>query len=955
LGLGGSVVFLFAGVIAVSSHSTVTDAPNWTRALSDLIVAPAHAERDDRRSRRKGSGDDRQADAAVKRAQQSVQQAEAAGKRLQEAAAAQKRIQQMQETAAAAQKRMQQLQETVAAQKRIQDLQRVEASQKQIQQIQRPDVSPRRLQQLEASRQQHRHQPAASPPPSNVQPVTPRQTVADRHRVALEETMAKLRGHRNAPRQETFRPETPRQTASSRHQAVIDQMTAKLRGRQQAPRQHADVERPSAGHRHQAVLTQVMAKLRGHSQASRNAPRYDDRSSRDGFGGHGRQPALQSVMDRLRARHSDRSNDRFDRGRSGQGHHESRQHAIYSHILTKFSRHGRKSREEPKVAAVAPAPPAPTPPPATPPPATKQQTAASSPPSTPQAASPPPSTPPQPQQKKKPKSTGSELLPGAPDLTTVATTIGSRLPEVASRGDGKATSESDRTMSRLGGPEQPSSDERSSGDERRAGRSRTQKKDDDADGDGSPPVKSTGRDLGRRVAGSLLPPPGSFRPNEVLAVNLSAAGLARALQRNFKVLEKVEYPALGFNLTRLATPDTQNAIIGRSTLHEELPADGFGLNHIYAAGRVTATVPSGTVLPNSPDGGAGKAPAAPSNPSPSPGGNWDRRAGTCAQDRCFGVSVINWQPQLAACAKGIKIGIIDTGVDKNHPAFAGVHFKHEDFVPSNSKKPSNHHGTGVFSLLAGNPRSSTPGLVPDATFLFGDAFFADRNGNAMSDTITMLKALNWLKGAGVDIANLSFAGPPDELVHDAIRELAKTGTVILAAAGNEGQDAPPSYPAAYKEVIAVTAIDRNLAPYAYANRGSHIDVAAPGVDVWTALPNRREGLQTGTSFAVPFVTSVVALSYRPEERTAHTDPLAPKRQALAQLQKNIKVIGGRGQAPIFGAGLVQAPSHCDPRGPAIIAKADRWNGTVQAAPPANAPNVQAGSWTSTVHPVASRK
>jgi subtilase family protein len=549
-------------------------------------------------------------------------------------------------------------------------------------------------------------------------------------------------------------------------------------------------------------------------------------------------------------------------------------------------------------------------------------------------------------------------------LAKVVATVGSRLPEVASNtgtnASAKSTSESDRTMSRLGGPEQPSSEERSSGDERRVGRSRAQKKDDDSDGDGGSPAKSTVRELGRRVAGSLLPPPGTFRQNEVLAVNLSAPGLARALQRNFKVLEKVEYPALGFNLTRLATPDTQNAIIGRSTLHEELPADGFGLNHIYATGRTGATVPSGTVpsgtVPSGPDAGGGaKAAAVPSNPSP--GVNLDRRAGACAPDRCFGISVINWQPQLAACARGIKIGIIDTGVDKNHPAFAGIHFKHEDFVPSNSKKPSNHHGTGVFSLLAGNPRSSTPGLVPDATFLFGDAFFADRNGNAMSDTITMLKALNWLKGAGVDIANLSFAGPPDELVHDAIKELAKTGTVILAAAGNEGQDAPPSYPAAYKEVIAVTAVDRNLAPYAYANRGSHIDVAAPGVDVWTALPNRREGLQTGTSFAVPFVTSVVALSYRPEERTAHTDPLAPKRQALAQLQKNIKVIGGRGQAPIFGAGLVQAPSHCDPRWPAIVAKADRWNGTVQAAPPANAPNpVQAGSsWTSTVHPVASRK
>jgi subtilisin family serine protease len=531
-------------------------------------------------------------------------------------------------------------------------------------------------------------------------------------------------------------------------------------------------------------------------------------------------------------------------------------------------------------------------------------------------------------------------------LANVATTVGSRLPEIISNASSRGASESDRTMSRLGGPEQPASDEKSSGDERTTAKPKAQRKDDDPDDDGGSATKPAGRNLGRRVAGSLLPPPGTFKPNEVLAVDLDAAKLARALKRNFKVIEKIEYPALGFNLTRLATPDTQNAIIGRTTLHEELPSDGFGLNHIYAAGRVTTAVPSGTD-----PGGGGKAPPVPSIPSP--GFNGDRRAGACAPDRCFGLSVINWQPQLAACARGVKIGIIDTGVDKSHPAFAGVHFQHETFIPRNAKKPPNHHGTGVFSLLAGNPRSSTPGLVPEATFLVGDAFFADPNGNAMSDTVTMLKALNWLKAAGVDVANLSFAGPRDELVEDAINKLAKTGTVILAAAGNEGQDAPPSYPAAYKEVIAVTAVDRNLSPYAYANRGSHIDVAAPGVDVWTALPNRREGRQTGTSFAVPFVTSVVALSYRREARSAHADPLAPKRQALAQLQRDIKTIGGRGQSSIFGAGIVQAPSHCDPHGPAIVAKTDGWNGVVQTAPPANPPtNLQAGSWTSTVLPVA---
>jgi len=516
------------------------------------------------------------------------------------------------------------------------------------------------------------------------------------------------------------------------------------------------------------------------------------------------------------------------------------------------------------------------------------------------------------------------------------------LPDVVSNVSNAATktasNSDDNTMSRLGGPRPASEDKESA-------KSKSATKDDSADDDSSA-SKQPSKSLGRRVVGELLPPPDTFKPNEVLAINLNAAGVARALQRKFKVLERIDYPSLGLTLTRLETPNVQNALIGRSALQEEMPAEGFGLNHIYTADRMRpAAAPSGT------DGGTGtlKSAAVPAPAAPST--NVGRPGSGCAADRCFGVGIINWQPKLAACAKGVRIGVIDTGVDKSHPAFAGVRFTHKDFVSPNTKKPSNQHGTGIFSLLAGNPRSSTPGLVPDAAFLVGDAFFTDRNGNAMSDTVTMLKAINWLMESGVDIANLSFAGPADELVHDSIRKLARKGTVILAAAGNEGQDAPPSYPAAYEEVIAVTAVDRNLAAYPYANRGNHIDVAAPGVEVWTAMPNRHEGPQTGTSFAVPFVTSVIALNYPTAEMRTDGNPLAPKRRALALLQKNIKAIGDRGRNPVFGAGLVQAPSHCDPRVPEAVASAG------PRLQPAPAPSLLplAGSWESTVHPVANRK
>lgn len=891
LGLCGSAAFLTSGLIAVSSHSNAGGWQNWIRNVGELVVAPAEA-RSDRRNNR-GRRDDRSPEAALKQTQQQTQQVDAARRNLQEAEAAQRRIQQLQETVAAQQRRLEQLQQMEAAQRKQTPIQ------------QPTDLAQRRQRHQDPNRPQGA-QPATPQPSPGTQAPSPKLTGADRHRAALEETMAKLKGRHHAPTQERTRQEPPGHRAVSQHQAVLENAMAKLRGRQHSPRQDADRssrDKSSAGRHHQAVLDQVTSRLR--RSASRHddrSDRRDDRSSRTAFGDDRGHAAQRHARDRSQGDHDRGGRDRDRDDWSRDGRNGSRHHAVYSQIRERLSLHRRQRRERDEPAPAA----APTPPPAV----------AAAPPAPPKTTT------------TAPKSTSSGLLPTAPNVRDVAPTIVSKLPEVATKTASADTSTSDNGMSRLGGPKQAA-------DDKESGRGKTAKKDSDDAGDDAGNAKTGMREIGRRVTGALLPPPEMFRPNEVLAINLPAAGLARALERNFSVLEQVDYPALGFKVTRLATPDNQNALIGRGALHEALPNEGFGLNHIYAAGRTSSNGPVPSGVDAAPPGNSAVKSAAVSS-TPAANANVPRRAGTgaCTSDRCFGVSVINWRPQLATCARGIKIGVIDTGVDSTHPAFENVRFEHQDFVPKGKKKPSNQHGTGVFSLMAGNPGSSTPGLVPDARFYVGDAFFADRNGNAMSDTMTMLKALDWLKKARVDIANLSFAGPSDELVHEAIRDLARTGTVVLAAAGNEGQDAPPSYPAGYEEVVAVTAVDRNLAPYAYANRGKYIDVAAPGVDVWTALPNRREGPQTGTSFAVPFVASVVALTYRSEDREGRADPLAPKARALALLQQNIKVIGGRGQTSVFGAGLVQAPSHCDPRGPSTVAS---------------------GGWAGTVHPVANHK
>jgi len=433
------------------------------------------------------------------------------------------------------------------------------------------------------------------------------------------------------------------------------------------------------------------------------------------------------------------------------------------------------------------------------------------------------------------------------------------------------------------------------------------------------------RRLGSRLVGELLPPIGSFRPNEVLAINLGPEGLAKVRAGNYKLVGQVELPELGLTVARLEPPEGFNAITGWERLYDLAPDAGFALNRVYTPYRLGAGPGSDTSV----SAPAGKG---------------------CTAERCFGPTLINWQMPLGACARDVKVGVVDTGFDIGHPAFAGLRYSYKAFLPDGKIKASEEHGTGVLSLLAGQAGSGTPGLIPEAHYILANVFYADGEGQPVSDTVHMLQALAWLKKSGVAVANLSFAGPPDDLLHRAVQELTKAGIVVVAAAGNEGPSAPPSYPGAYEEVIAVTAVDRHLAAYRYASRGDHIDVAAPGVDVWTALPGRREGPQTGTSFAVPFVTAVVAVANGAIGLRPDDDPLATKTRALAAIAKGIKSLGQPDRDPTFGAGLVQAPAPCEAIAPSIVAAARPWAGkvrreieTVAAGP------VTFGAWVSTVH------
>jgi minor extracellular protease Epr len=154
--------------------------------------------------------------------------------------------------------------------------------------------------------------------------------------------------------------------------------------------------------------------------------------------------------------------------------------------------------------------------------------------------------------------------------------------------------------------------------------------------------------------------------------------------------------------------------------------------------------------------------------------------------------------------------------------------------------------------------------------------------------------------------------------------------VFVGAAGNGGPNAAAGYPAAYEEVIAVTAVDRRGGNWDHANRGTYIDIAAPGVQIRTALPGGKDGLVSGTSFAAPFVTAAVAVAYRDSGLEGAVkqggDPVELKRLMLAQLLSKEQL---KTRTPVYGHGVIHAPSTC--------ASARSWVSRLKPKPSAPAP------------------
>ena len=251
-----------------------------------------------------------------------------------------------------------------------------------------------------------------------------------------------------------------------------------------------------------------------------------------------------------------------------------------------------------------------------------------------------------------------------------------------------------------------------------------------------------------------------------------------------------------------------------------------------------------------------------------------------------------------ACAVAPRIGVIDTAVDARHPSLAGAQLT-TTTVRRQDRRPSDpSHGTGVVSLLVGQPGTGIVGVLPRARVLAVDAFHRAGNGDA-ADVFDLIAALDWLVDQGAGVINLSFSGPANPLMAEAVARVTSKGLSVVAAAGRPDGGAT-GYPARYPNVLAVSAVDVRLRPSRLSSRGAHISFAAPGVGLIVAAPRGGHRQVDGTSFAAPFVTAALAMGLG--SKGSHSD-------VAAHLRAQAKDLGAPGRDPVFGWGLVQfAPS-----------------------------------------------
>jgi len=255
---------------------------------------------------------------------------------------------------------------------------------------------------------------------------------------------------------------------------------------------------------------------------------------------------------------------------------------------------------------------------------------------------------------------------------------------------------------------------------------------------------------------------------------------------------------------------------------------------------------------------------------------------------------------------GVKVAIIDTGIDYTHPDLDG-NFNSEllgyDYVNSdNDPMDDAGHGTHCAGIVAAEDNDAgVVGVAPEANLYAVKVLGASGVGY----TSDVVKGIEWAVDNNMDVISMSLGGSSLTSLEEACDAAYSNGLVLVASAGNYGvptgnnpKATTVRYPAAYDSVIAVSATDDTDTIASFSSRGPEVELAAPGVNINSTYLNNAYTLMSGTSMAAPHVSGVAALLIS----NGLTDP-DDIREAL---QSTAEDKGASGWDTEYGWGIVDA-------------------------------------------------
>ncbi len=271
----------------------------------------------------------------------------------------------------------------------------------------------------------------------------------------------------------------------------------------------------------------------------------------------------------------------------------------------------------------------------------------------------------------------------------------------------------------------------------------------------------------------------------------------------------------------------------------------------------------------------------------------------------WGINALNapsvWPLTIGAT---VKVGVIDTGIDFSHPDLSlNIKGGYNAIDFTKSANDDNGHGTHVAGTVAASNNSiGVVGVAPAAN-LYAIKVLDRRGSGYLSDVI---EGLDWAVMNGMQVVNMSLGSSSDvQSLHDAVIRTRAAGVAQVAAAGNSG--GAVIYPAAYPEVIAVSAVDNTSTTTSWSSRGPAVDLAAPGASIFSTYKGQTYKTLSGTSMATPHVTGAAALLLTmPAKCDLDLNGACDPSEVQQRLESTARDLGVVGKDDFYGSGLVDA-------------------------------------------------